>query len=667
LSSVGAGRRPPHGGRFLPPDPRVEEPYRLTPQLALRIGILGMVVLGAFAVLFLRLWALQILSGDQLRAAAQENQLRTVRVPAARGPIFDRNGQVLVGNVIGNSVQIWPADLPKTWPELRSQLRHLSRVLDVPVRQMLVQIEKRKGDPLTPVTVKRAIRDDEVAYLYENAAAFSGVTVSRSYLRDYPYKALGAHVLGHVGEASPEHLERRKELRLGDEVGLVGVEAAFDAFLRGVPGKARLRVDSRGRPRSRLIPTVQPRPGHAIRLTIDVNIQRAAQRALDYGIASALENEDWYANGGAIVALDPRNGEVLALASNPTFKPSLFVGRPDPRKLCPLLQERCAEPQNHPGLNRALAGRYPPGSTFKPVVALAAMQEGLLSPYSPLLCSGLYTFRGENGVDYQYRNWTSAYYESMALPRALETSCDTYFYQLGMSFYDQPAERGAALQDWSRRFGFGRPTGIEVGPEDTGLLPTPSWRRRTFEHEVDKAWRPGDSINLSIGQGDLVVTPLQMARFYALLANGGKLVKPHLVQTVEQPTAQSEAPAVLRRFMPAPAKSVGVDPAGVAIVHEGLVRAANGSEGTSTGVFGSFPELIAGKTGTAEKYSSEHGRGIDQSWWCGYGPAERPSIVVCAVIENGGHGGTAAAPAARRVFEAYFGKTGGGVTPQETD
>lgn len=640
----------------------------MTPQLALRIAILGTVVLGVFAVLFLRLWALQVLSGDQYRVAAQENQLRTVRVPAPRGSILDRNGMPLVTNVIGNSVQIWPADLPRTWPEQRAELRRLAARLGVPMRKILRQIEKREGDPLTPVIVKRAIRDDEVAYLIENADDFPGVTVARSYLRDYPNRALAAHVLGHVGEASEDVLKRRDELRPGDEVGLGGIEQAYDPFLRGVSGQARLRVDSLGRPRSRLVPTVQPRSGNTVRLTIDAKLQRAAERAITVGIDAAHADGDTYADGGSIVALDPRNGEILALASKPTFKPSAFVGRADSRKLCPLLFERCAEPANYPALDRAIAGRYPPGSSFKPVIAVAAMQERLVAPFDSLPCTPEYLFRGENGQIYRWGNWTDAYNVGMALTRALETSCDTYFYELGMRFYRQPASEGAALQDWARRFGFGSRSGIDIGGDDPGLLPTPTWKRRTYgDNPVERFWLPGDSINLSIGQGYLLVTPLQMARFYALLANGGRLVTPHVGRSVERPAAAGERATVLRRLEPPAPRAVGVDPRGLALVRQGLYLAANGSEGTSTGVFGSFPVPIAGKTGTAEMWSSRNGRMLDQSWWCGFGPYERPQVVVCAVIENGGHGGTAAAPAARRVFEAFFKTAGGAVSAQGTD
>jgi penicillin-binding protein 2 len=648
-------RRP---GRFLPPDPRVAEPYLLTPQLALRIGILGAIVLAVFAVMFLRLWALQILSGSQYLRAAQNNQLRIVRVPAPRGAILDRKGRVLVGNVAGSSVQIWPADLPK---QGRYQLlQRLSRVLDVPVPWIARQIAKRKNDPLTPVIVKRSIHPHHFNYLKERQREFPGVQVADSYLRDYPFQTLAAQMLGHVGEASPRQLDGDAALRLGDEVGQGGIEAAYDDFLRGRPGVSRLRVDSLGRPRSGLIPSREAQAGHAVRLTLDVKLQRAAERALRYGIETAIANEAWYANGGALVALDPRDGQVLAMASNPTYKPSVFVGRTDPRKLAPLLNAKVAEAANFPALNRATAGLYPPGSTFKPVTALAAMEEHVVSAYQSLDCTPQYVAYGQT-----FNNWDPYMDAPMTLPTALAVSCDTYFYELGRQFWALPPERGHPLQAWASRFGFGEVTGIDVGPDEAGLLPTPEWRRKTYEREIDRIWKPGDSIQLAIGQKDLLVTPLQMARFYALIANGGRLVTPHLVSTAEEPGQDGKTVLVRHRFTAQAPQPVDVDPGALAAVREGLYLATHGVNGTSTGVFGTFPIPVAGKTGTAEK--SVDGTLRDQSWWCGYGPADDPEIVVCVVIENGGHGGSAAAPAARKVFEAYFGETGGAIAPAYSD
>lgn len=638
---------------FLPSDPRTAQPYRLTPQIAFRLAILGMVLLAAFAVLFLRLWALQVLSGPQYLEAAQNNQLRTVRLQAQRGPILDRNGVPLVGNAAGHSVQIWPADLPE---EGRYQvLKRLSRLLNVPVPLMVKEIEKRRNDPVTPVTVRRGVQKDKVMYIWEHQDEFQGVRVARSWLRVYPRRALAAHILGHVGEVSPEQLEERPEFWPGDEIGQGGIEATFDQYLRGTAGIARLRVDSLGQPRSSLVPTQLPDPGSAIRLTIDYRLQQAAEAALRYGIRTAHANEDWYANGGAIVALDPRDGQILALASNPTFRPDIYVGQPDPKKLAPLVDDGRAEQENFPVVNRATAGLYPPGSAFKPVTALAAIEWGLLSPWETLPCTGSYQSPNDKGPEKQtFRNWNPFVNQGMDLRTALSQSCDTYFYALGDAFWALPPDQGHPLQGWSSRFGFGQTTGVDIGPEEEGLLPTPEWRQRTYKRPIDKLWKPGDSIQLAIGQKDLLVTPLQMARFYALVANGGRLVTPYLVAAAEEPGVNGSPQRTLQRFTPPPAQLIPLDRQGLEAVRDGLWLATHEPNGTSAGVFSSFPVQVAGKTGTAEKYSSDLGRMLDQSWWCGYGPFDNPELVVCALIENGGHGSTAAAPAALKVFEQYF-------------
>ena len=639
-------------GRFLPPDPRVEGPYRLTPQLALRLGILGMLALAVFAVLFLRLWSLQILSGTQYLRAAQNNQLRTVRLEAPRGAILDRNGKLLVGNIAGTAVRLWPTDLPE---EGRYRmLQRLSKILHVPASRMAAEVDRRRAlDPLSPVVVKEGVHEDQVRYLVERSAEFPGLDIALMNLRSYPYQAAAAHVLGHVGEITKEQLalKRYDALRPGDRIGQAGIEAAYDEYLRGEPGLATLRVDSLGRPRSELLPSVQPKPGKAIRLTIDADLQRAAERALRVGIERALANGEWAANGGAVVALDARDGAVLAMASNPTFKPSVYTQRSDAEKLAPLLDPKTARAANFPSLNRATAGVYPPGSTFKPVTALAAMEEHLVAPYQSLPCTGTYEQAGQT-----FRNWDPYANSAMTMPVALAASCDTYFYQLGYQFY---LLRTSPLQEWAARFGFGRRTGVDISPEEPGLLPTPEWRRRTFTKktdpccwEIDRLWKPGDSIQLAIGQKDMLATPIQMTRFYALIANGGRLVTPHLLLDVQGPGNTRIVPRPPR---PAPRPS-GVDPGALAVVREGLYEATHLSFGTSSAVFGSFPVAIAGKTGTAEKIVDLPGfKGLrDQAWWCGYGPAEAAKIVVCVVIENGGHGGAAAAPAALEVFKEYF-------------
>ena len=653
--------------RFLPPDPRIEEPYLLTPRTALRVAILGVVALIAFGVLFLRLWSLQILSGSSYLDTALNNQLRTVRIEAPRGPILDRKGRVLVTNAASLAVELWPADLP-TGSGRDTELRRLSELLDIPPGRIRRQIREHRSDPLSPITLRVAVKGERINYLYEHQAEFPGVRIRRTFIRRYNSEALAAHLLGYVGEISPEQLKelRKKGYVAGDRIGQAGVEATYDEYLRGVAGLAELRVDSLGRPKSALTLTQNPEPGRAIRLTIDIGLQRAAERALRYGIDLAHENGEWAADGGAIVALDPMSGEVLAMASSPTYRPSVFAGRADPEKLAPLLVPAAAEEANYPAYNRAIAGLYPAGSVFKPATALAALQERLVSAYQPLACTPSYFVRGTTGAGQTFKNWDPNVNREMTMPEALAASCDTYFYRLGHWFFGLPEERGHPLQQWASRFGFGALTGVDVRPEESGLLPTPEWREQRYTKETDpccwqedRLWKPGDSIQLAIGQKDLLVTPLQMARFYAMLANGGSLVTPHMVADVELRGGDRQRPVVLRRFEPPAAQPSGVDFSYLQVVQAGLYEATHAEYGTSSAVFRDFPVPIAGKTGTAEKYVElPTYKGLrDQSWWCGWGPVDSPKIVVCALIENGGHGGSAAAPAALKVFEHYFGVT----------
>jgi penicillin-binding protein 2 len=673
LASTGSRARRSGSDRFLPPDPRVEGPYRFTPQLALRIAIFGVVALAAFAVLFFRLWALQVLSGPQYLRAALDNQLRSVRIEAPRGQILDRNGKPLVTNLPGTAVQMYPADLPDTWAARLDELKRLSKVVHVPVQELLRGIKRRGTDPITPVVVREDVkRTAPINYLYEHIEEFPGVRITNTFLRSYPNGSTAAQLLGYVNEISADQLKRlqRNGYAAGDKIGEAGVEASYDRYLRGRAGLAQLRVDSLGRPRSPLENKRYATPGESIKLTIDVNLQKAAERALVYGIHKANVDGEWAASGGAIVALDPHDGSILAMASNPTYEPKLYTGHVSARRLrnAGLLGPR-AELANYPSLNRAISGVYPAGSTFKPVTALAALQTRLISSSSELPCTGSYTVYKEDGsgqVDRVFKNWDPYVNTMMTLPTAIAQSCDTFFYQLGFDFYKLPPSDGHPLQAWAARMGIGRKTGVDIGPESAGLLPTPEWRKRTFtaktdpdNWQVDRLWKTGDSIQLTIGQKDLLVTPLQLARFYALIANGGKLVRPHLVQDVQEGGGTARSPArIVHTFTPPASQPVGLSPTSLAVVQDGLYQATHSPLGTGFGVFGNFPIAIAGKTGTAEKFIPNVPLDkSNQSWWCGYGPAasgENPELVVCALIENGGHGGDAAAPAALKVFESYF-------------
>jgi penicillin-binding protein 2 len=640
------------------------EPYRFTPKLARRVALLGGVVFVVFAALLLRLWALQVLSGTKYVAQAQANQYRTVRVTAPRGPIVDRNGRVLVTNAAATAVELWLDDLPSLYRARFDELRELSRVTRVPLYEIAAKIKARRsvGDLLTPIVIRDDASKALVTYLYERASQFPGVVMERTYVRHYPYRSLAAQILGYVGEISQKQLQTLAHdgYRAGDEIGQAGVESSYDGYLRGVAGVARVRVDSLGRPRSQRELVTPTQPGDTVRLTLDLGLQKAADRALQYGIRLAQSQGHWAARGGAIVALNPQDGSILALASEPTYDPSVYAGRVTEKQLdAQGLTPKTALDKNYPSLDRALMGTYPPGSTFKPLTAIAAMQEHPIAPYAYQPCTGVF-YAPEDKSHQAFHNWDPNVNQQMDLPTALAYSCDTYFYALGNDFYLLPADRGQPLQKWARAFGFGSTTGSDAGPESSGLVPTIRWKRQTYTPandsccwQVDSLWKPGDSIQLAIGQGDLLVTPLQMARFYAAIANGGKLVTPHLLLDVENPNKT----VVPTPAFPAPQAIPGLDPTTLRIVQQGLFEGTHLSVGTSYGVFGDFPRPIAGKTGTAEKVVTLPGyQGKqDQSWWCGYGPTTpTPKLVVCAVIENGGHGGTAAAPAAERVFAHFF-------------
>jgi penicillin-binding protein 2 len=629
------------------------EPYRLTPKLARRVALLGALLVIGFAALLMRLWALQVLAGSHYAAQARANQVRTVPVAAPRGTVLDRNGHILVSNEPVTSVDLSPAGMPKVYARRVAEVRALAHVTGVSVRRLSKLILQRRnaGDMLDPVVVRTKATGPMLTYLEERAEEFPGLTLARSYIRRYPYGSLAAQLLGYDGQTSQS---------AGAVIGLTGIESALNPYLRGVPGSARVRVDSLGRPQSPRLLTAEPQTGQTVRLTIDTRLQAAAQGALSYGIQLAHNNGKWAADGGAIVALDARNGSILAMASSPSYNPSVYSGRVTNRRLAAQgLIGQSAFDKNYPSLDRAVDGTYPPGSTFKPLTAIAALEEHVIKPYGFYPCTGTY-IAPEDRSHRVWHNWDRFVDQGMDLPTAIAQSCDTYFYRAGNSIYELPPSRGQPIQRWARAFGFGKMSGTDLGPQSPGLVPTIGWKRAWYTRKsdptnwrIDRLWKPGDSLNLAIGQGDLAVTPLQMARFYAAIANGGKLVTPHVLMDVENPNGS----IVQTSTPPAPRPIPGLDPDYLKVVQQGLYEGTHDPLGTSYGVFGSFPVPIAGKTGTAQKavhvpgYTGEQ----DQSWWCGYGPANNAKIVVCAVIENGGEGGSAAAPAAERVFAKYFG------------
>jgi penicillin-binding protein 2 len=503
-------------------------------------------------------------------------------------------------------------------------LHRLSKLAHVPVPTLVTRIRRSVvRSPFAPAVVLPHPSTPLTGYLDERAASYPGITVTYLPSRSYPQGALGSTFLGLLGEVSPSMLGTRlyAHAQPGETVGTSGVEATYDRFLNGGFDRARVRVDSQGRVVGRLqhgtlhaLPTLQ--------LTIDARIQRAADKAVLDGIALARANGHSDAQAGAAVVMNPRTGAIYALASYPTY--NQVAAAQD----APYRTSLYTDPARGL-LNQATQGVYPTGSTFKPIVAEAALSEGIITPSTPQLCTGSYTV----GTTV-FHNVEAGVYSSMSLPTALAESCDTWFYRLGAQFFLRDSQ---GMQHWAKLLGLGHPTGLDVPGEVPGLVPTPAWLERTYHEQ----WYEGQSINLSIGQGYLQVTPLQLAVAYSALVNGGTVVRPHVAQAI----LRGESVQTLK-FKPV--RKVKLVDAWA--IKEGLYEAAHSPNGTSASVFANFPVPVAGKTGTAE---SGAGRS-DHSWYASWAPANDPKVVVVVLIAHGGFGAEAAVPAAREIYQAFF-------------
>jgi penicillin-binding protein 2 len=533
-----------------------------------------------------------------------------------------------------DAATLGPAPYDATWLPRGRGLRTLARLAHVAhvgtwtlvkrIRASLVQA------PFAPAVVLHRVRAPLAFYLDERDRAFPGVEVVALPTRRYPQGRLGGTFLGLLGPVSADELKEKAyaHARAGEVVGQSGVEATYDRYLNGGFAHARVRVDASGAVASPLRLQAQARPAQ-LRLTVDARVQRAAERAIRIGIADAHAAGHADANAGAAVVLDARTGAVKALASYPTVDP---VASNDPRYVQRLVQGR------EPGaslVDLATQGLFPPGSTFKPVVAEAALASGLLSPGTVLPCTGSLVVGG-----LVFHNVEPAVNSMLTLPQALAMSCDTWFYRVGEQLYWLQQRGRLALQQWARWFGFGAPTGIDLPGESGGVVPTPAWLRATFKGTAEELWYEGTSVNLSIGQGYLAVTPLQLATAYAALANGGIVVRPHLGRWIDTGHGRTPLPSRPRRRLHL------VD---VESIREGLYEATHASDGTSTAVFGGYRIPVAGKTGTAEVP-----HGSDDSWFASWAPAAHPRYVVVVLIVHGGFGAEAAAPAARSIYDALY-------------
>lgn len=612
------------------------------PSVRIRLGVLFGVALVLFAVVVFRLWFMQVLSGDYYVAAADNNRVRTVSVQAPRGVIKDRNGEVLVENRAGLSVGVLPMDLT----DAAAVLPKLAGILGLPLEEIEAKVEKaKKQDPYRVVVLAEDVSETPtVAYLKEHGNEFPGVRIEKSYLRKYPHGSLAAHVLGYVGEISEEELalERFKLLKPGAQVGKQGVEFFYDAYLRGTDGNRQIEVDAQGRPK-RLLDAVDPQPGNVLILSLDARLQQAAEAAIREGIKRAHADGFKDADAGAVVAMDPRTGEVLALVSYPDYDPAVWVGgiKQD------VYESLIADSANKPLFNRAIGGLYPAASTFKAFVAATALREGLVSWDTVSNCTGTYRVS-----DQVLRCWNRDGHGEVNLVEAIMESCDVFFYRLGELFYEQT---GSLLQEGVRRFGFGQTTGIDLPGESAGRVPDKEWKRKVGQTDQDRIWRPGDEVNLCIGQGDLLVTPLQLAVAYSAIANKGKLLVPRVAKMVTNASG-----VTVHEFGSEVRAELGLDSPQYAALYKGLELVTQDPNGTAYKAWVGFPIPVAGKTGTAEKLPDD-----DYAWFVGYAPMDNPQIVVVALVEKGGHGSSVAAPVVRRVMEAFFDTGDTGLGPVE--
>lgn len=630
----------------------------IAPRIAIA-GVLGCVIIG---ILVLRLWALTVLGGAEYAERADSNVIRKLPVAAPRGSILDRNEAKIVVNVKMQQVVLDLQDVEGK--RLDKVVQDLGRVL-APSPRTPWQVEEKTSEireaidnaptgAVEPVVIANDVQTPEVIhYLAEHATDFPGVDVRAAFKRRYRHGKVAAHLLGQVGSVTEEDLEAHPALQPIDKLGKSGLEARYDEYLRGTNGYDAVQVDAAGvRTDAVGIRGLPPTPGRNLRLTIDLKLQKVAEDSLVRQIHRAASTADGRdARSGAVVAIDPRNGDVLASASAPSYDPNIFTSS---RPADVALVKRLHDPDNKlmPLLNRAIAGAYPPASTYKVITGLAAMDEDFVDSDDLLGCEPSMLIDGR-----VFKNHSTTHFGAIDMATALEMSCDTYFYKLALHFFNDPK---SPLQAWSTKFGLGTETGIDIPGEIEGLVPTPAWKKKTFVgegfEEWEKFWSTGDSVNMSIGQGNLLVTPLQMTNVYAAIANGGTLFTPRIANAVESSGGLEQV-----RIPRPEGVDLDLDPGDLATIVEGLKRVNTGGNGTATAVFDSFPVPTAGKSGTAEVGTPQKPRS-DHAWYCGFAPADDPTIAACAFIDGGGHGGSEAGPVVRDMFAQWFEVEGGDVT-----
>jgi penicillin-binding protein 2 len=578
-----------------------------------RVVTMSGIAMAALLVIVCQLWYLQVLEGGRFQEASDKNRIRIRPIAAPRGILFDRRGRPLVDNRPAFTLSLIPRELERDPVKRDATLGRLAALLQIPFADLQEAVTRVSADSILPVRVRRGLSMDDVARVEEWKLELPGVIVEVEPQRAYPNSRFAAHLLGYVREASDEQLKQGR-YRRGDMVGQSGLERLLDEFLRGKDGGERIEVDAMGR-QVRMIQSTEPHPGAQVITTVDRRIQEVAERAME-------------GKAGSVVVMDPRNGDVLAMVSTPAFEIDRFTGSIDRNAWLRVMQD-----PNHPLLNRTIQSQYPPGSVFKLVVAAAGLQEGTLVPGDRVQCTGQFQLG-----TWTFRDWKKEGHGSVDLMRGIRDSCDVFFYTAGLKI-------GApAIAKYATGFGFGSATGIDLGGEKFGLIPQPRASRRG----VPATWHAGETVNISIGQGAVLVTPMQVARFMSAIANGGVLWKPRLVQRIERPD---------KGLVWADSGSVNghveLSPMVWAFLRQSLWAVVNDG---GTGVAARIPGLdIAGKTGTAQTVAnSKSSKGQDHAWFASFGPVKDPEVVVVVIVERGGHGGEVAAPIARQIFNSIF-------------
>ena len=600
---------------------------RLTPVhdagLRRRLRLLGALLLLGFVVLAARVWQLQVIEGEHFLQLSEQNRLRDRPIKSLRGRILDRHGRVLADNRPAYALLAIPEDLPDV-----NVLQASLQQIDIAMEPATLKALRYKAS-LQPIAIQRDVDRDRVAYFVEHSMDFPGLYLDVEPLRLYPHQPLAAHLLGYLGQLSDSQLQQAayRGYAPGAMVGQSGLERVFETHLRGAPGIRRMEVDTYGR-ETQLLGIKPPRPGAVLVTTLDFTLQRLAEDLLDAE-----------SHTGSIVVLDPRNGQILAMASRPTFDPNLFAAH-----LSGAAWNALTAHPKHPLHNRAIQGQYPPGSVFKMITALAVLEEGVATASTQVCCPGHYVYGRRI-----YRDWKKGGHGCVTLYDALAQSCDVYFYHMGQQLgIDRLARYATAL-------GLGQATGFAPQLEARGLIPSSQWKRRAR----GEPWYGGETLSVAIGQGYTSVTPLQVAAYIAALANGRALYQPYVALRRESPTG-----AVLQTFHPTEVRQLHFQPQHLQAVLKGMWGVVNGPRGT--GRRAHHPDIdIAGKTGTAQVVRLGQQRGAagqaqlpehlrDHAWFTAFAPIDEPRIVVVVMIENAGKGGSRFAGFAKTLIEAHL-------------